>query len=86
MSTMSESTHVAPYADLLSAYKDAEPLPETFNADGKSLYNPPGPLSPAYETFSAPIKSENNGFDFHGVFFSSFLAVVPSELTYFMVL
>ncbi|KAL5531526.1 hypothetical protein ACEPAG_4403 [Sanghuangporus baumii] len=59
------AAQTAPYADLLSAYKDAEPLPDTFNADGKSLYNPPGPRSSAYDEFPAPIDSSNNGFDFH---------------------
>lgn len=55
-----------PYADLLGSYANAEPLPDTINPDGKSLYNPPGPLSPTYDTFPHPIDSSNNGFDFHG--------------------
>lgn len=55
------------YQDLLAGYEGAEPLPEKFNADGKSLYNPPGPLSSSYETFPLPIDSSNNGFDFHGM-------------------
>ncbi|KAI5121889.1 hypothetical protein M0805_001094 [Coniferiporia weirii] len=54
------------YPDLLAGYEDAPALPDTINADGKSLYNgPPGPLSSAYETFPPPIDSSNNGFDFH---------------------
>jgi DOPA 4,5-dioxygenase len=40
-------------------------LPTTFNADGKSLFNPPGPKSAAYDEFPLPIDSSNNGFDFH---------------------
>jgi len=42
-----------------------EPLPTTLNPDGKSLYNPPGPKSTAYDLFPQPIDSSNNGFDFH---------------------
>ncbi|EIW58603.1 uncharacterized protein TRAVEDRAFT_72118 [Trametes versicolor FP-101664 SS1] len=49
----------------LVGYENAEPLPTTFNADGKSYYNPPAPRSAAYDDFPAPIKSANNGFDFH---------------------
>jgi len=49
----------------LEGYENAEPLPTTINPDGKSLYNPPGPLSSAYEEFPKPIDSSNNGFDFH---------------------
>lgn len=49
----------------LVGYENSEPLPTTINADGKSLYNPPGPLSAAYETFPDPIVSTRNGFDFH---------------------
>lgn len=56
------------YPDLLAGYEGSEALPETFNADGKSLYNPPGPLSASYETFPLPINSSNNGFDFHSMF------------------
>jgi DOPA 4,5-dioxygenase len=29
------------------------------------LINIPGPKSSAYDKFPEPIKSENNGFDFH---------------------
>ncbi|KZP09915.1 hypothetical protein FIBSPDRAFT_900155 [Athelia psychrophila] len=49
----------------LQGYENAEPLPDTKNPDGKSLYNPPGPKSAAYEEFPKPIDSSNNGFDFH---------------------
>ncbi len=49
----------------LIGYENAEPLPTTFNADGKSYYNPSGPKSRAYEEFPDPIDSSNNGFDFH---------------------
>lgn len=50
----------------LKGYENAEPLPTTINPDGKSLYNPPGPLSAAYEKFPEPIDMSNNAFDFHG--------------------
>ncbi|KAI1796680.1 DOPA-like domain-containing protein [Ganoderma leucocontextum] len=53
------------YKSPLIGYENAEPLPTTVNADGKSLYNPPGPPSAAYEEFPKPIISSNNGFDFH---------------------
>lgn len=53
------------YPSLLEDYKGAEPLPTTFNADGKSYYNPPGPRSTAYEEFPKPIDPSNNAFDFH---------------------
>jgi len=49
----------------LKDYENAEPLPTNVNADGKSLYNPPGPKSAAYEEFPKPIDSSDNGFDFH---------------------
>lgn len=49
----------------LVGYENAEPLPTTVNPDGKSLYNPPGPKSRAYDEFPEPIDSSNNGFDFH---------------------
>lgn len=46
-------------------------LPDTFNPDGKSLYNPPTNVkSQAYDTFPDPIDSSNNGFDFHSKFHS----------------
>ncbi|KAJ3556181.1 hypothetical protein NM688_g2163 [Phlebia brevispora] len=54
-----------PWKSPLVGYENAEPLPATFNADGKSYYNPPGPKSSAYDEFPAPIESSNNGFDFH---------------------
>lgn len=52
----------------LEGYENAEPLPTTVNPDGKSLFNPPGAKSAAYEEFPPPIDSSNNGFDFHGAF------------------
>lgn len=52
----------------LEGYENAEPLPTTINPDGKSLFNPPGAKSAAYEEFPPPIDSTNNGFDFHGAF------------------
>jgi DOPA 4,5-dioxygenase len=55
----------SPWPSLLEGYEDAEPLPTTFNDDGKSLYNPPGPRSTAYEEFPKLIDPSGNGFDFH---------------------
>lgn len=55
------------YKSPLEGYENAEPLPTTINPDGKSLYNPPGPLSSAYDVFPQPIDSSNNGFDFHSM-------------------
>ena len=52
----------------LIGYENAEPLPDTINPDGKSLFNPPGPRSKAYDEFPEPIDSSNNGFDFHSMF------------------
>ncbi len=52
------------YKSPLEGYKNATPLPETFNNDGKSLYNPPGPLSAAYEEFPILLKQES-GIHFH---------------------
>jgi len=49
----------------LKGYENAEPLPTTRNPDGKSLYNPPGPKSAAYDEFPKPIDPSKNGFDFH---------------------
>jgi hypothetical protein len=49
----------------LKGYENADSLPTTINTDGKSLYNPPGPKSAAYDEFPKPIDSSNNGFDFH---------------------
>ena len=63
----------------LVGYENAEPLPNTFNPDGKSLYNPlnsDGPdLSPAYTTFPEPIRMTNNAFDFHGKLLSPFNSI-----------
>ncbi|KAL0953716.1 hypothetical protein HGRIS_004907 [Hohenbuehelia grisea] len=56
---------MSPYKSPLEGYENAEPLPTTVNADGKSLNNPPGPRSAAYDEFPKPIDSSNNGFDFH---------------------
>lgn len=53
------------WSSLLEGYEDAEPLPTIFNADGESLYNPPGPRSGAYEEFPKSIDPSRNGFDFH---------------------
>jgi hypothetical protein len=56
-----------PWDSPLKGYENAEPLPtNVLNADGNSLYNPPGPKSAAYEEFPKPIDSSHNGFDFHG--------------------
>ncbi|KAH7914830.1 DOPA-like domain-containing protein [Hygrophoropsis aurantiaca] len=49
----------------LTGYENAEPLPTTINPDGKSLFNPPGPKSAAYEKFPEPFVPSKNGFDFH---------------------
>lgn len=61
----------------LQGYENAEPLPDTKNPDGKSLYNPPGPKSAAYEEFPKPIDSSNNGFDFHS---EALYLFVPTRL------
>ena len=53
------------YESPLVGYENAPSLPDKINADGKSLYSPPGPRSAAYEEFCKPIDSSNNGFDFH---------------------
>ncbi|KZV73139.1 hypothetical protein PENSPDRAFT_575033 [Peniophora sp. CONT] len=62
----------------LSGFERADPLPDTINADGKSLYNPPAPLSKVYKAFPEPFTQQNNGFDFHIYFMQS----VPSEVKY----
>lgn len=55
------------YKSPLEGYENAPALPTEFNADGKSLYNPPGPRSSAYDEFPKPIEGEKRGgFDFHG--------------------
>lgn len=66
------------WLSLLEGYEDAEPLPTTFNADGKTLYNPPGPRSVAYEEFPKPIDPTRNGFDFHIYHMSE----VPAQAQY----
>ena len=53
------------YGNPLVGYENADPLPDKFNADGKSLYNPPAPRSKAYDEFPDPLDKNNNGFDFH---------------------
>ena len=63
------------YKSPLEGYENAEPLPTDFNADGKSLYNPPGPLSKSYDEFPKPIDSSNNGFDFHSKWFTTILSI-----------
>ncbi len=57
------------YKSPLEGYEDADPLPDTINPDGKSLYNPPGPKSSSYDAFPEPFRKENNGFDFHSMLF-----------------
>ncbi|EJU03574.1 hypothetical protein DACRYDRAFT_49803 [Dacryopinax primogenitus] len=54
-----------PYPNPLAGYENAEPLPDTINPDGKSLYNPPGPKSKTYDQFPTQFKPGKNGFDFH---------------------
>ena len=55
------------YPNPLAGFENAPALPDSLNADGKSLNNGPlsGKLSGSYETFPTPIDSSNNGFDFH---------------------
>ncbi|EIM79543.1 uncharacterized protein STEHIDRAFT_135697 [Stereum hirsutum FP-91666 SS1] len=67
-----------PYESLLKGYENSEPLPNTHNSDGRSLFNPPGPLSAAYEQFPAPIHNSSNGFDFH----IYYMQCVPAQLEY----
>ncbi len=64
----------------LIGYENAEPLPTTVNKDGKSLYNPPGPRSAAYEEFPDPIISSNNGFDFHSTCFGQLRPGLPHDM------
>ena len=72
----------------LKGYENAEPLPDKVNPDGKSLYNPPGPRSEAYEKFPEPIKMTNNAFDFHSASANTSILVPcrmlirPSSLLY----
>jgi hypothetical protein len=70
----------------LIGYENAEPLPDKVNADGKSLYNPPAPLSTAYEEFPKPIDSSNNAFDFHGMSTTSLQGGLEfdSKIVYYM--
>jgi hypothetical protein len=53
------------YNSPLQGYENLEPLPTATNPDRKSLYNPPGPKSSAYDEFPKPIDPSKNGFDFH---------------------
>lgn len=69
---------MAEYTSPLIGYENADPLPTTYNADGKSLYNPPGPRSAAYDEFPKPIDLSNNGFDFH----SARVEMLPVETDY----
>ncbi|KAL0953717.1 hypothetical protein HGRIS_004907 [Hohenbuehelia grisea] len=69
---------MSPYKSPLEGYENAEPLPTTVNADGKSLNNPPGPRSAAYDEFPKPIDSSNNGFDFHSEYATPY--VTTSQL------
>ncbi|KAG6821445.1 hypothetical protein H0H93_010169 [Arthromyces matolae] len=63
----------------LAGYENSQPLPDTINPDGKSLYNPPTHIkSAAYQDFPKPIDSSNNGFDFHIYYMQS----IPTELKY----
>lgn len=55
-----------PHKSPLEGYQNLEPLPTSFNPDGKSLSNPvTGIKSTTYDVFPQPIDSSNNGFDFH---------------------
>ncbi|EIW79387.1 hypothetical protein CONPUDRAFT_107748 [Coniophora puteana RWD-64-598 SS2] len=56
---------MAQWQSPLAGYENAEPLPDTINPDGKSLYNPPGPKSDAYDEFPKGFNPNKNGFDFH---------------------
>jgi DOPA 4,5-dioxygenase len=53
------------WPSLLEGYEGAEPLPTALNPDGKSMYNPPGPHSAAYDEFPKQIDPTQNGIDFH---------------------
>ena len=57
------------YPNPLAGFENEPALPDTFNADGKSLFNgpPSDKLSASYETFPEPIDPSNNGFDFHSM-------------------
>ncbi|VDC03956.1 unnamed protein product [Peniophora sp. CBMAI 1063] len=62
----------------LTGYENAEPLPDTRHEDGKS-FNPPAPLSKAYESVTEPtLPMSKNGFAFHIYFMQS----KPSEVKY----
>jgi len=68
----------------LIGYENAEPLPDTFNEDGKSFVNPSAPRSSTYEKFPSPIVNDdaatgrNNGFDFH----IYFMHAIPEQVKY----
>ncbi|CAG8373533.1 unnamed protein product [Penicillium salamii] len=54
------------YPSPLEGYENLEPLSEEKNEDGKSLKNPEGVLSKAYEEFPDPLsKGREGGFDIH---------------------
>ncbi len=71
-----------PWKSPLVGYENAEPLPTTVNPDGKSLYNPPGPKSLAYDEFPEPIDSSNNGFDFHSERIRAYMSFTSNLITY----
>ncbi|KAF9466072.1 DOPA-like domain-containing protein [Collybia nuda] len=62
----------------LEGYENTKPLPNTVNPDGKSLFNPPGDKSTAYEEFPPPINPSNNGFDFHVYY----MPTIEAELSF----
>ena len=60
------------YPSPLTGYESRPDLPDTLNPDGKSYTNPPGPLSPAYTTFTSGITNgTRGGFDLHVYYFPS---------------
>lgn len=67
------------YKSPLAGFENAEPLPDTFNADGKSLLNTPGPKSSSYEAFPEPFKPNKNGFDFHGASWAAYASDVHGD-------
>ena len=65
------------YGNPLEGFEGADPLPDTVNADGKSLFNPSTEKrSESYEVFPPPIDSSNNGFDFHSELFLFLLDII----------
>ncbi|OAA38792.1 DOPA-like domain protein [Metarhizium rileyi] len=59
------------YPSPLAGLEDAPPLPTETNEDGKSLVNPSrDSLSPAYDTFTLPLRTDRRGgFDIHIYYF-----------------